>query len=80
MSSRDNDEQQLKFWTAPPVRFGLPMLVAVLVIANIVMVQRFLFNDKPFEFSLVVMLIGIMVAAACVHNMTKQLKEKLSNK
>lgn len=41
---------------------------------------RFLFGDKPFELSLVVMLIGIMVAAACVHNMTKRLKGRLSDK
>lgn len=80
MNSRDHDERQLKFWTALPVRFGLPMLVAVNIIANIVMMQRFLFGDKPFELSLVVMLIGIMVAAACVHNMTKRLKERLSDK
>ena len=80
MNTRDHDEQQLKFWTALPVRFGLPMLVAVNIIANIVMMQRFLFGDKPFELSLVVMLIGIMVAAACVHNMTKRLKERLSDK
>lgn len=80
MNSRDHDEQQLKFWTALPVRFGLPMLVAVFIIANIVMVQRFLFDDKQFEWSLVAMLIGIMVAAACVHNITKRLKERLSNK
>lgn len=78
MSDREHDEQQLNFWTAAPVRYGLPMLVASFIIANIVMMQRFLFDDKPFEVSLVVMLIGAMLAAACVHNMTKRLKERLS--
>lgn len=80
MNDRKRDEQQLAFWTALPVRFGLPMLVAVFIIANIVMMQRFLFDGKPFEWSAIVMLVGVMVAAACVHNITKRLKEKLSKK
>ena len=77
MSNNEYNKQQLEFWTAPPVKYGLPMLIAVIIVTNIITLQQYLFAGKPYDWSAASILVSMVGAGVYVHFKVKDLKNKV---
>ena len=77
MSDQKENERQLEFWTAPPVKYGLPMLIAAIIVTNIITLQQYLFAGKPYDWSAASILVSMLGAGVYVHFKVKDLKNKV---
>lgn len=67
-------EQELAFWTAKPIRYGLPFLVAVALIVNVMVMKHFLFDGKAYDWGAASILLAMIVSTVFVSRKVERIK------
>ena len=71
------NQHQYDLWTSLPVKFGLPLLVMVALIANIVAFTKYLNGDGIIEWGLisigVAMVVGLIAVRRATSNLAKEI-------
>lgn len=73
-------EWELGFWTAAPIKYGLPALIAALIVSNVLVVKVYLFDGKPYESSAVFLLLSVLIAGGFVHRKVQNLKSNMKDR
>ena len=73
-------ERELEYWTAPPIKYGLPFMIATFIICNIWALKLYLFDAKPYEWGFLAFLLSGMVCAVYVHRKVEHLRGILNRK
>lgn len=71
-------QHQYDLWTSPPVKFGLPVLVIIALIANIVAFAQYLNGDAIIEWGLISIGVSMVVGLVAVRKATSNLAKEIA--
>ena len=75
-----DDEKALEFWTAPPVKHGLPALIATAILLNILGLKMAITDVRPFDWSILLLLGSFIYCGVYVQRRVEHLKKVLKIK
>lgn len=82
MSNKDawSHEEELAFWTARPIRYGLPIMIALMIITNVFAIKAYLFDGELFDWGAASMLFSIVLSAVLVSKKVECIRRAMERK
>lgn len=82
MSNKDewSHKEELAFWTSRPIRYGLPMMIALMIITNILSMKAYLFDGKTFDWGPAAILFSMVLSAILVSKKVERIKRAMKSK
>ncbi|WP_339343313.1 hypothetical protein [uncultured Psychrobacter sp.] len=82
MSNKDawSDEEALAFWTARPIRYGLPIMIALMIITNILAMKAYLFDGELFDWGAASILFSMVLSAVLVSKKVERIRRAMKSK
>lgn len=77
---KSDDEKALAFWTAPPIKHGLPALIATAILLNLLGLKMAISNGRPFDWLMLLLLGSFIYCAVYVQRRVKHLRKVLKIK